>query len=124
MKNTGSKYDLNMDVTEIATHLRKEIKAALAAGELPKGKYSVRVRRFSGGEAIDVAVTELPFACRVLTGEEEIAGRQEHLPCPWMTREAYFVHSKLDAMLNEYNRRESDAMTDYSNYHFYGHVSV
>lgn len=124
MKITGSKYDRNMDVTEIAARLRKEIKAAVTAGELPKGKYSVRIRRFSGGEAIDVAVTELPFARRVQTTEEEADGRRQRLPCPWMTREAYFVHSKLDAMLNDYNRRESDPMTDYSNYHFYGSVSV
>lgn len=53
-RKTGSKYDGNLDITDIARLVRADIKAAVKKGELPTVTYSVRVSRFSMGQALTI----------------------------------------------------------------------
>ena len=55
----GSKYKSGRDVKEIAKLVRTDIRAAVAAGELPKAKYAVNISRFAGGCSLRVSVNEI-----------------------------------------------------------------
>jgi hypothetical protein len=54
----GSRYDPDLDIAEIAKQIRKLIKDAIKAGYLPRIKTSVRIKRYSGGESLNVNVDE------------------------------------------------------------------
>lgn len=58
-RSYGAKYDKNLSTTQIAALVREEIKAAVKAGTLPAGKYSVRSQSYSGGSSIDVRISGL-----------------------------------------------------------------
>jgi hypothetical protein len=108
----GAKYEATRNWTkaQIAQGFRDDVKAAIAAGELPKGlKLSVKTRR---GGAIDVHIREVPG-----------------MTTPWapghdgsVTEEAARIHGKLKALLWAYNYDGSDIMTDYFHVRFYGDV--
>jgi len=49
----GPKYKRDLDVKDIAKLVRQDIKDAIKGGELPKGKYGVRISRFAGGCSLD-----------------------------------------------------------------------
>ncbi len=50
----GSRYVEGSDITEIAKEIRKDIAHAVGSGNLPDVKYSVRTKRYSGGQSIYV----------------------------------------------------------------------
>lgn len=120
----GSKYDKNLGTKEIAAKFRADVKAAQKAGELPASlTLSVRIKRFSGGSSIDVDVKDiglLMFSKQWLERDPNV-----FTPCgERYTPEFDAVVKKLEAMLQAYNHDGSDAMTDYFDVKFYGHVSV
>lgn len=121
-RSYGPKYnDLGegwVDVAVIAKAVRADIKAAVKVGDIPKAKYSVRLSRFSGGQSIDVTISDLPFKARE-TRAHPYGGTGQFL-----TAEADAVHGKVDAILNAYNHDGSDAMTDYFDVRYYGHTVV
>lgn len=102
---TGDRYSSDRDITEIAKLVRADIKAAVAARELPapSKRPSVRVSRYAGGQSLDI----------------------EFLPIMEMSpnrREEVVV--KLRAITDRYNFNYSDSMCDYFNVNFYCHVRV
>lgn len=117
----GAKYDANMDVVEIAKRLRSEIKEEVKAGRLPKGKYSVRIDRYSMGQSIDINIMDVegpilnPDHDRMSADEEK---RRYYVP------KIHEALAKLEGMLQAYNRDNSDTMTDYFDVKFYGHAKV
>ena len=103
MHTIGSKYQQtqNLGTVEIAKLVRQDIKSFD-----PSYKFSVKVRKFSGGSAIDLEVKAAPE--QVLTDREK--------------RRALLAD--LTKILNAYNYDDSDAMTDYFHVRFYGHVQI
>lgn len=124
----GHKYDpsVRRSTKEIAALVRADIKAALAAGELPKGlKVSVRYESFSGGSAIRVNVTALPEGFEVFDLDTLRAQRAQ--PYDWQTArlprytaEAQALLAALTRIGKAYHRNNSDAMTDYFDVNYYG----
>lgn len=124
----GRKYDANLDVAEIAKRLRKEIKQAVKAGDLPAIKASVRIKRYSGGQSINIYVTEAPF---MINNPERVAfditnnrRPMNELEMPRYSEAARECLNKLNAMLNAYNYDGSDSQSDYFNVNFYGFAKI
>ncbi len=64
LPNIGSKYVHGRDLADVAKLVRADIAAAVKAGVLPAGlKVSVRIRRYSMGQSLDVFVTAAPGLC-------------------------------------------------------------
>lgn len=123
----GSKYDTNLTTVEIAKRFREDVKAAIKAGDLPKGlKVSAPAKHFSGGSSIHAVITACPV--RVLNPARvavEYANPHDHIGGnpPRHTEEATALLAKLNEMLRAYNHDGSDIMTDYFDVNFYGDVT-
>lgn len=121
----GSKYKSGLDITEIAKLVRADIKAAIAEGSLPKLKTSVRISRYSGGQSLDVCVTD----CSVdVINDAYVAFELEHginvyNPERWNTQVGKNIDSRLRSIVEQYNYDRSDAQTDYFDVNFYSEVS-
>jgi len=128
----GSKYDSlkSHDVKDIAKLIRKDIKEAVSRGDIPKGKYSVTIDRFSGGSSIDIRV-------KGLDGENPL--NPEYVKwwadnpngyygeCPVdenLTPLGDKVIEALNSIMDAYKRDNSDMMSDYFDVNFYGHVAI
>ena len=129
---TGTKYEATKDLTttQVAALVRADIKAAVAAGELPKGAYGVRTRRSSMSSAIDIVFA---YQGADLFNAENLAWQAEN-PHAWIgnapanVRERYSAEAqrtvaKLNEILFAYNYDGSDIASDYFNVRFYSHVS-
>jgi hypothetical protein len=124
---TGSKFDKNLDVAEIAKRVRKDIAEAVKAGKMPKGlKCSTRINRFSGGSSIDISIEALPVSFKVWDRafvRFDVANKgMVYYEGARLTKEARTLLDTLEALLNAYNRQDIDTQTDYFNVRFYGHV--
>lgn len=102
---------------ELAKLIRKDIRAAIKAGDIPKIKTSVRSR--SG--AIDCEIKEVPFDIYRYPTEDEV--KWENRNPEWrnvMTDEAKRVCKFVEALRDAYNFNGSDAMRDYFDRRYYG----
>jgi len=122
----GAKYEKGLQVVEIAKRIRADIKAAIASGEIPAIKTSVRISRYSMGRSIDVTITEAPFA---VINPEWVQARNEGVSV-WeldnidkFTAEASRVFDVVESIRAAYNYDRSDSMTDYYDVNFGGGVS-
>ena len=69
-----------MEITQIARNIRTQIKAAIAAGQLPEGtKCSVRSHRYTGGGSVSVELTSFPYP---LLNQKWAALHVNDLPIP------------------------------------------
>jgi hypothetical protein len=50
----GIRYSYQQDITDIARALRADMSRAVARGDIPEGKYSVRTSRFNQGESLTI----------------------------------------------------------------------
>lgn len=122
----GLKYNTVNETRDIPAAIRRDIKAAVAAGDLPRAKYSVRSRR-SYGRAIDITVSAIPFpvlnTLRIL---------QDEFPRNWIVANTHteplynqqgldLLH-KLEAMMAAYNHDGCQLESDYFDVRFYGSV--
>jgi hypothetical protein len=124
----GNKYEetRNLDIKEIAKMIRKDIKEAIKAGDLPKGlKTSVKIERFSGGQSINIRVKKYEGK---MYSEKYV---QHHIQNPHQGffGDRYEIGLKntlktLEDILQSYNRDNSDSMSDYFDVRFYGHADV
>lgn len=127
----GAKYNRDLDIAEIAKALRADIKAGIANGELPKGlETSVRIRRYSGGQSLDVTVTACPaFRCvnpewALATFEPTHPNFRSHEHRARYTAEAESLLTRLNTMREAYNHDGSDLMADHFDVNFYGNVTL
>lgn len=118
-RHQGSKFDRDRDVVDVAKLVRKDIKAAVAEGELPAdAKYSVRISRFSMGRSVDVSV-------KLATSDVELVEADDHAPARWApSPERGRVEKIIRSILDQYTRWESDSMTDYHQTSFYTGIAV
>jgi hypothetical protein len=120
----GDKYERDLDVDVIAKRVRADIKAAVAAGELPAAKYSVRISRYSMGRSLTVTVDELPFAvCNPERVRRDVLEPHDRSTLLLRTEEAQAAMAKVEAIVDAYNFDGSRPQEDYSHVNFYGHVS-
>ncbi len=121
----GSKHSKEMGTKECAAAIRAEIKAEIAAGNLPAGSYSVRMKRFAGGSSIDVSIADLPII--VLNRHRiaaDLAGINTHRTnLPVYTEAGKAIHDRVEAIIQSYNYDGSEIQSDYFNVKFYGHAS-
>lgn len=125
-KQYGEKYDRELRGAQISAAIRRDIKEAVSAGELPDAKYSVKLQTFSGGKSISIRVSDLPFPLfdrRFLQHELETKG---HV---FYGGERYSVErrellEKLERIGNAYNFDRSDIQTDYFHVNYYLHVAI
>lgn len=131
----GDNYEAtqNLDIAEVAKILRRNIKEAIKAGELPQGlKTSVRIDRYSMGQSMDVRVTGLPEGVQWYTDEYAIetkgftrpADRYSGWDGEMLTKEAGEILEKLSKMRESFNRDNSDIMVDYFDVRYYGSTSI
>ena len=111
--NAGSKFNTNMTIVEIAKALRKDIKAMMKAGRFEGMKVSVRVDRYSMGQALDITITkwngDIMNADFVKADCDERIDRnlQRYVPA------ARMALATLTALAGQWNYDNSDSMTDY-----------
>ncbi|TET51335.1 MAG: hypothetical protein E3J64_07045 [Anaerolineales bacterium] len=121
----GSKYaeTKDLDLAEIAKLVRADIKAAVKAGDLPKGtKTSVRISRYSMGQSLTATITECPGLIvanpdRVRFDLDDPHG---HTTLPLLSPDATRVVGVVQDITDSYNYDSSDPASDYYNVRFYG----
>ena len=121
----GSKHVERRDITEIAKLVRADIKAAIKAGVLAPVKVSVRIQRGTMSRSLDVYVTEAP-EWMLIWDRAYVRHAVETNFAPYRGRRysasAHATIKRLQAMVNAYNRNDSDIMVDYYNVDFYSTV--
>lgn len=119
----GSKYNKDLNIKAIAALVRADIKAAVKDGALPAAKYSVRLERFSGGRALDVTVSGLPF--ELLNEERALADHDAPRAFSRINLHsvgAMSVERQLERIMAAYNFDGSDIQSDYFHVNFYAHI--
>lgn len=122
----GEKHNRELTGAQISAAIRRDIKQAVATGELAAAKYSVTLKTFSGGQSITVRISEVPFDLfekRFLRHELDTKGRVFY--------EGERYSEKLRALLKQvkkladaYNFNDSDLQTDYFHVNYYLNVAV
>lgn len=127
----GSKYDetKDLDIKQIAQLVRKDIKLAMKNGELAGVvKVSVKIDRFSMGQALDIKVTEFsgqfynPDYIRATQNFSDYHNDEVHEVNRSAGRHSSAAKSalkQLEDIGNAYNRDNSDSMSDYSDINFF-----
>jgi len=116
----GSKYEQGLDISEIAKKVRQDIKAAVKAGDLPKIKASVRIKRYSGGQSLSIEVKEYAYELRREASDMEKAMyRVESV----YSDQRKAVDAALEAIAKAYNFDGSDMASDYFHVNFYVNVN-
>lgn len=129
----GDNYQPRRDTAEIAKLIRRDIKAAVKAGDLPKVKVSVRTSRYSGGSSINVRIRsvegiQMINADRVRHEWLDAHGRhadacREYGRLPvLLSSEAQSVKDTIERIVCSYNYDRSDLHTDYFDKAFAGIV--
>jgi len=113
----GTKYDSSRDVADIAKLVRKELRGAFGTA----WKFSVKIRRFSMGQAIDVEIKATP--CCLWTAKPRPVGAVSD-QLPELSPAGRKAIETVEGILDSYNRQDIDLMTDYFNVDFYSHVQV
>lgn len=115
----------DLDIAELAKLVRQDLKAALAAGELPRGKYRVRISRYSMGQEMAISLADtgkswcIAKACHAYQDRAPSAAYADGF-----TTEYHQVVEKLEAIANAYNYDKSDSQTDYFDCNFHLTVEI
>jgi hypothetical protein len=121
----GDKYMRGRSTTDTAAMMRAEIKAAVKAGKLPQGKYSIRSKYYSGGSSIDVRISDVPV---VVVNRERVARdlAQPHVchdrVLPLWSAAGLALLAAVEAIYWAYGYDHSDSQTDHFDVAFYGQV--
>jgi hypothetical protein len=113
------KETADLDLTEVAKLVRRDLRVAKDGGSrVPRdAKISVRISRYSMGQALIVRIT-LPRVTR-----HPVDGDRPDLD--WVsTPEAVEVYDVAATIAGNYNRSESDVLTDYSRSRFHLDLKV
>lgn len=124
-------HERGLDIAEIAKLVRKDLKAEFGKDN----KFSVRIKRFSGGQSLDVtcrkANDDLCYTYEELCEKANFEWLQydnpdlhKHLDKKY--KEVQFLTDetvkKIKSIVDNYNYDESDSYTDYYDVGFYGFV--
>lgn len=118
----------DLDIADIARLVRADVKAARATGMIPADvKVSVRIDRYSMGQAIYVRATLPDRPARVTADDPRSVvhdRRDEYANTFAYTVEASNLSDTLRAIVNAYNWDDSDSQTDYFNSRFSASVTI
>jgi hypothetical protein len=117
----GTKYNRNLDITEIAKMVRKELKDPIFSGL----KFSVRIDRFSMGQSLDVTITDAPEDFTIKNPEFYAAKEagQDTYNISRYNDNAIGLLRTVENIVSQYNYDNSDTQTDYFDVNFYSNVS-
>lgn len=144
----GDRYDNSLDIKEIAKRVRLELRK-----EFPLCVFSVTIERYSGGQAMNIALMSAPFEAvlhignidpisRVftpsntpITGEAQLNGYAFrdgfNSTNPkglnngaQLSKEGWHAMEKAYQIANSYNFDDSNAMIDYFHTNFYLHIEI
>jgi len=147
-KFTGSNYDSNLGIKEIAKKVREKLK-----DKYPNTKWSIRIQRYAGGCSLSVDLMEVDFDFYAKPDKEyaELHFEQRHYQSVEAFMESweddikrktgsvnqfyidddFRLSDKAKELLNfandtvnSYNFDDSDSMTDYFHVNFYLHLGI
>lgn len=120
MKTTGEHYEAtkDLDIAAVAKRIRKDLRRAL-----PGWTFSVRISRYSMGQSIDVKLQRLrDDVSAAAVVDFEAPGCLDRVLAPrGPLKEAL---DEALAIVDSYNRRDVDLMTDYWNVRFHRSVGM
>ena len=117
-RGEGAKYNEKATLAEIKRGVQADIKAAVAAGELPAATYKVSARASRRSyDHVGVSIDGLPFAVLHPRKVEELQGGERWLGA-YLNDEALAVHNKVKALINAYGYNRSDSQSDYFDFAF------
>jgi hypothetical protein len=117
-RGEGAKYSSTATLAEIKRGVQADIKAAIAAGELPAATYKVSARASRRSyDSVSVSIAGLPFALLHPRKLEELQGG-ERWHGAYLNDEALAVHDKVKAIINAYGYNRSDTQSDYFDFAF------
>jgi hypothetical protein len=140
----GAMFDRNLDIKEIAERIKHFCKK-----QYPTCKFSITIQRYSGGQAMHLALMGAPFDIfatpeiekvpfsffggveRGLEYWKDSITRGHHQVNSYHLKDDFYLNEKgkeimrflIDAT-NVYNYDDSDAQIDYFNTNFYTHFAV
>lgn len=100
-KNVGEKHNPKTSLKDIVTHIKKDLKA-----EFPKMKFSIKTKKFIGGQSIYVDIDD--------ADETDLKSREE----------TDSLINKIGEILAKYNSSSGNIHQDYSYTFFYPHVDI
>lgn len=141
----GKMYDPDLNIKEIAERIRFFGKKLF-----PECKFSITIKRYSGGQSMDLTLMSAPFEVfkkvdddvaelkrRYHTIEETkeiwqgIIDRKHHQVNEYYIKDDYIMTEKAKEVMgflihaaNSYNFDDSDAQIDYFHNNFYTHFSI
>lgn len=146
-KFQGSKYDDNLGIKEIAQLVRKDLKA-----KYPKCKFSVTIKRYAGGQSMNVSLTESDFnpfntpdenliplskisgyntVKDVMESWKKTIDNGHHGINEYYINDDFILSEKgkevskdIREIVSAYNFDDSDSMSDYFHVNFYSHLSI
>lgn len=115
----GSKCQATKDlgVKEIAKLIRRDLKATFGKA----WKFSVCIRRYAGGQAIDVEIKNAPC---LLFRKATSPRAQAYHQTTERTAAANLAIETAQGIMDAYNFNDSDCMTDYFSVRFYGSAKI
>jgi hypothetical protein len=117
--SAGFKYTPGLDVKEIAKRVRADYKAKYSS----EYKFSVRIERFAGGQAIRVEIKEVPSSLVFFNKNYDRNGSYHDPNNSEYTKEMSDLLDEVGAMVDAYRRSDSDGMIDYFSTNFYSSTS-
>jgi hypothetical protein len=109
----------HLNIVEIAKRMRVNLRNAQSVGMLPEGAtFSVTTDRYAGGQSVDVEVRGMPDSWTYEPAEPGQFGHGRYSEAAQATMGA------IKQMLAEYNRDNSDSMTDYFDVWFHAGVTI
>lgn len=110
----GQRY---YDAAQVSKEIRQHIKSAVQWGALPSEySYSVRTRKYAGGQSIDISVEGMPDS-------KHYVERQDGYP-HGSSGHVKEIDQALSIIGNQWNTDESDSMQDYFSNTYYCFVRV
>jgi len=121
--SVGSKYNRDLDIAEIAKLVRSEIKDRVKKGAFPKGKYAVRISRYSDGRSLNITVSGIDPKFGILNPEFYAEERRNPHAYRYENPRSKLLDD-LKAIATAYNYDRSESQVDYFDTNFYLHVDL
>ena len=123
----GGRYEEGLDIALIAKRVRAEIKVLLKDKALPQGQYSVKIERYSGGQSLNVKISQLNSPWLMLNPERVQFEHQNPHELSWhlpqYTEAGQKVLKTIEGIVQAYNFDCSHSDSDYFNVNFYSNVA-
>jgi hypothetical protein len=120
MRNfTGSRYDRNLSITDIAKAVREYAKTN---DILKECKFSITISRASMCQELHVTLMSAPKEVFVDTTSKRMQGAQYHTDS--LTSYGQLVIETITEYVQSYNYDDSDPYTDYFNVNFYESINI